>query len=286
MSKLRERLARLRKPVEVDAIGDVVDDAERAVGVQVNALTNRIADAIVDLRQHRDEVSAMAAKVDALDDATGVGKGLMATLRASFADDEVEESRAKAARDLAGVCVVLERRVQRALALSDDTGILREDVGYAIDALQDLASRANGADLHREARLVERAISRLRALDAPLQHLDSPLVEPVRQTQAMLNKTMKQAGKLRATERAATVGEAVLDGVLSPRGGHVSRSLREAVGEAVPSLVPDVERYSEGHEDVLGEMDAQLRRVRESARKEEELRRAAEAELDALEWDP
>ena len=285
VSKLRDHLRRLTEPVEVDAIGDVVDKAERKVFLQVDALTDRIVDAIDELRHHRDEVLEMTAKVDALDNATGAGKGLMATIRASLANDDVEEARERAAVDLASACAVLERRVQRALALAEDTRILSSDVDFALDALSDLGRRARLAELKREAHLINRAVSRLSALVPTLPDLANPLSEPVGQARAASNKAREQIGELRSTERAATVGETMLDSVLSPQGRGVSQKLRRAVGETVPSLVPDVERESVEHQDALAHVDGKLRAARESARKEEELRRAAEAELDALEWD-
>lgn len=286
MSKLRDHLSRLRQPVEVDAIRAVVDDAERAVRIQVDALNSRISDAIADLRHHRDELTEMLGRVDALDAATGAGKGFLATLRASMAHEQVEEAREQAAVDLTGGVAVLARRIQRAIAMAEETEVLREDVHFAVDALRDLEHRARGADLTPEARLVARAGARLTALDPRLEALAGPLIAPVTDAREVLASARARTARFLSTERASTVGEAMLDGVLSREGGAVTQRLRQAVGEAAPGWVPDVDRDALEHQQALDELDDDLGEATESARREEELRRAAEAELDALEWDP
>ena len=79
------------------------------------------------------------------------------------------------------------------------------------------------------------------------------------------------------------MGETLLDRVLSPEGGEITQRLRQAVGDAAPAWVPDVDRDAMGKQQALAELDEQLTSASDAVQREEALRRAAEAELDALE---
>jgi len=285
-SKLRERLQRLREPVEVDAIDEVVADAENAIRLQVEALAYRIEGAVADLSTQTRDVVDTRKKARQLHDETAAGGGIMATLRASLANDDVEDARENMAGNLHAEAAGLTRRVQRSLALAEDVDILIDDVAFATSGLADLERRASGAGLHREARLIQDATTRLVLLRPSLQDMADPLADPVKAARNVVESATRNAALLRSTERAATLGESVLDSVISPGGGKVAQRLRDAVGDAAPGLVPDVARDAMGRDDALSQLETKLDEASRKAREDEEHRRAAEAELDALEWDP
>lgn len=286
VSKLRERLQRLREPVEVDRIGDVIGDADRAVRLQVEALAGRITDAAAELRQLTRDVTERTEAAQELHEETAAGTGILATLRATVANDQVEEARDNAAGDLLADAAALARKVERCLALAEDVDTLLADLDFATAGLGDLGRRAAAGGLTREAGEIQAVLSGLRALRGPLPALADPLEAPVVAASAVVEVATVQAAELRSTERAATLGEAALDRVISPTGGSVARRLRDAVGQVAPALVPDVERDAMGQQDALDALGMKVDAATRAARGDEALRRAAEAELDALEWDP
>lgn len=286
MTPLREHLQRLREPVEVDAIEEVVERAERVVRLQIEAVFDRIRHGIEELDTQRMALVALQVKAHNLNERTGAGKGLMATLRTSLANDEIEASRERASFDLQGTSAQLARRMERALAMGEEVDLLIADLHFAIDALGDLADRAGRGGLASEADHIRATTQRLRALEPSLDEAAEPLTEPLRRAGKALQDATRTTAVLKSTERAATFGEAALDGVVSRQGGAVSQKLRSAVGEAAPLLVPDLDRDTIGHDAAMDELTATVDGARRRARSDEDLRRAAEAELDALEWDP
>lgn len=280
MMTLREKLQQLKKPVEVDAIRSVVEEAEQAVADELETHKERIADIIVELERCRGDLHAVMENAEEVDDGTGEDKGLMATMRATFAADKVEEIRERAASNLIGVSGVLTRRLQRAFLLVEDAQTLRNDVQFAADALLDLEVRARVAELRDEARFIQQSKQRLEALAPRLGDLSTPLATPVRGALDILEEAKRQTAELQSSERASTFGESTLDGVLPDSGGAVTQFLRKAVGDRAPSLVS--KRNTVGYQEALDELGDSLEGSAESALKEEALRRAAEAELDAL----
>ena len=90
---------------------------------------------------------------------------------------------------------------------------------------------------------------------------------------------------LRSSGRASTVGEALLDGVVSPDAGAFGQAVRSKAASAAPGLVPELDRDAMSVAEAHAEIESERSSARERARRDAEARRAAEAELDALDRD-
>ena len=283
MQTLRDQLEALKRPVEVDQLNTVVATAEDAVHRAVQTHARRIRESIDELAKQREQMMSAVDEAKEQHESTGVGGGLMATLRSTVAHEQVEQNRERSFKNLMGAASVYARRIQRMLALSQETLHLQDDLDFAVEALEDLAGRARGAELVDESLRMDRAIQSLRRLRPSIRPLAAPLAEPIAEARQTLSGVKHTIVGFRTSERAATVTESLFDDVLSPNGGEWTQAARNYVADKAGAWIPDADRSGATRDEVLKELDASFDRISEADRRDEALRRAAEEELDSLE---
>ena len=274
MSTLRKRLERLTQPVEVDAIQSVVTEAEDAVRGTLEILPRRISDVIEEMQRCQKDVAAAIQEADEVHESTS--QGLMATLKATVAHEQVAENRERSERNLMGAIGVLARRVRRALMLKEEADGLGGELEFAVSALLNLGARARGAELEADAQFIQATILRLNGLKPKTSGLSAPLADPVREARGAFEHARDHLAGLRTSERAATVGESLFDDILPPDGGEWTQAAREYMGHKVEDWAPDVDRKGVSRQQTLDELGGWVDDVSEAERKEEALRRAAE----------
>ncbi len=280
-STLRQTLARLEEPVDVDVLGATVDAARRAVERARDALRGRIPEAVAALAEASADARQRSADVARIDEQTR--GGLLATLLSTTDDDAVERKRADAARSLAGSIAVVERRIEDARALATQVPELAADGRYGRDVFERLAARAEGGGLG--APEIERIRAAARVCDAvpdALRGVTSPLSAPIQEAEAAVRGASAVLAELRGTARAATVGESLLDGFVSPDSGAIGQAVRRKIAGAAPGLVPDLDRDAADRATAMAEIESERDTARDRARRDADARAAAMAELDEL----
>lgn len=280
---LRTLLARLEEPVEIDLFRIQVDAARRAVERTRDGLRERVPHRASALAEATDDARTRSADVEQIDQRTRVGA--MAKLLSTVSNDAVQEHRARASSSLNGSLALLERRIEDARMLAEQVDGLASDAQYGATILLRLRERAIAAGLGAaDVGHIERAAALVAAVPGQVAGLAAPLDAPIRQAVGVAQHAAGVLGRLKSGGRAATVGESLLDGLISPDSGPLGQMARAKVAKAAPGLVPDLDR-SEGGDAVLAEIEGQRESARERVRRDAEARRAAEAELDALDWD-
>ena len=284
MVPLRQLLARFDQPVDVDTLRGEVDSAVRAVEGHAVALRRRIARLDGALREATDAARERAEEVARLDKRTR--GGLVGAMLSSMNSEGVEEARREAGFLLSGDLSVLEARVEDARAAGEQVQQLMDDARFGAEVLERLRARAVAGDLEAELiSFVGCASQRVGAVAGRVAGMAAPLDGPVRDAKALAQQAGEALADLRGSARASTVGEAFLDGVVSPDSGPLGQLAREAVAKRAPRLVPELDRQAGGRAAALAEVHDERAEARERSRRDVEARRAAEAELDALEWD-
>jgi len=277
MTPLRKSLSVLSRPVEVEAIEAVVDRVETGCREALDSLRRRIAGVIEDLDSDRQRVGLATSEAIAVHDETGEGQGVLATLRATVAPEQVAMKRKRVLQNLTGAAQVLARRVRRALVLAEEADTLQADVDFGSEALAKLGRRAENGGLERETNHIERTIASLKSLNTPISILSGPLTSPVQQARQLLMTAKIHCTNLASDEAAATLGESLFDRALPEEGGAVTQTARKWLGEALFDGDPGT-RPEEDWTESLGTEG----QITDAERQEEALRRAAEDELDAL----
>lgn len=285
MEPLQKRIARLFEPVEVDDVGAMVRTLEKAFDVRINTTIHRIADAVQALEEGAEHLGELDAQARRLQQRTGAGRGMMAQLLSTVDDEGVEDARSQALFDLRASCAQLARSVERAIAMVDDADALMADIQAARDALTDLHGRAVSGGHQAEARAIIAAQGRFQTRSASLEGVCDPIAAPAKSAGGVLARAMQTTVDLASTEREAALGEAVLDRAIASGSGPLGQRLRQSIQQAAPGLVPDLEREATNRDDARADLAQRVARARREARSDVELRRAAEAELDALEWE-
>ena len=285
MDPLQKRIARLYEPVEVDDVGAIVRTLETAFDVRIDTTMDRISDAIQALQEGAEGLSELDAQARRLQRRTGAGQGMMAQLLSTLDDEGVEDARSQALYDLRASCAQLARSVERAVAMADDVDAVVADIQAALDALTDLHGRAVSGGHGAEARAITEAQGRLRTRSASLGGVVAPITAPAQSAGGVLARAMKTTVALASTERQAALGEAVLDATIASGSGPLGQVLRQSIQQAAPGLIPDLEREASDVDEAHADLAQSVARARREARSDEALRRAAEAELDALEWE-
>jgi len=257
-TSLHELLARLDRPFDVDLLRQHMGQVERAAHRERDGLRERLpraasdlADAAAAANRRADEVETVAARTR---------PGFVATLLSSVDADGVEQARARAELALSGDLSVLERRMEDARALAEQVRELTRTAEAGVAMLGGLGPRAAAADVDpAEVATIGPALRAVAALPGQLRGLPAPLDPPLREALAVARRVADLLASMRSTGRAATVGEALLERVVG----------RSADGRSA----------AEVHAEVADERSS----ARDRARRDAELRRAAEAELDELE---
>jgi|GEM_PF-2249066 len=283
MTTLRDVLARFGNPVDVDSLRREVDSARRAAAGHRDALRDRIrhcATGLMEATAATRERSAEVARVD--------GKtrgGLVGTLLSSVNSEGVDKLRADAEFKLSGDLAVLERHIEDAHVLREQVPRLADDARFGAEIFEALRQRAIAGELEAElVRHIEQAGVAIGSIAGQCAPYAGPLLAPLQGAEAVAEAAAATLGRLRSSGRASTLGEAVLDGVISPDSGALGQLARRKAQEAAPGLVPELER-SGGGVGIDAEIDRERAEARQRARRDAEARRLAEAELDALEWD-
>ncbi len=284
MTTLRETLARFEQPVDVDQIPWRLREARNAAEGHADGLRSRIRHAAADLAEAIRATKARAEEVAAVDKKTR--GGMLGTLLASVNSESVEDLRAEAERKLAGDLAVLERSLEQARALIEQIPMLQADADYGAEVLANLQQRAVAGGLDRATvDDIARTGAAVAAVRGAVAGAAGPLFDPYDAGEAVAESAAATLGTLRSGRRAATVGEAMLDGVVDPDSGALGQYARRRAQQAAPGWVKDLDRDATEFDDAMAEIDGEREEARRRARREAEARRAAEAELDALDWD-
>lgn len=284
MSTLRALLARFDDPVDVDALEREVRAARRAVEGHRDALRDRVRHTATTLAQATAAARERTEDVERLDARTR--GGVVGTLLSSMNSEGVEQAREDAEFKLTGDLTVLETRIEDALALVDQVPELRRDCAFGGEVFERLTQRAIAGELDAATIDLVRETGRAIADVGPLTRgMAAPLDAPIKLAQAGAANAGRVLLKLRSGPRASTVGEAVLDGVVSPDTGVLGQMARKAAAKKAPGLVPKLDREAQERAVAMAELAQERDEARERARRDAEARRLAEAELDALEWD-
>jgi hypothetical protein len=262
MISFAERVRQLEEPVEVDSLRRVLDAAVSAAEDERDALGRLAADLPRDLREASADARERSTKVGRIDRETSTG--VLGTLLSSADEGEVVRTRERAANSLSGSLAVLEARIEDARAWADRRRTLVSDADRGAEVLRGLRDRAERGGLDGSiVRQIDRAASQVAQVPAALGSLDGALDGPIAAAEGVAEETAGVLGSLRTSQRAATVGEALIDRV-------------------IPSWVPGRERETVNPNDVQAQIEYERASARTRARADAEDRRAAMAELDAL----
>jgi len=274
----------LEQPFDVDALKLLMSQVRRAAQRERDGLRERIPQAAEALVQASAAAKRRAVEVATIDDQTR--GGVLGTLLASADSAGVKEKRERAARALAGDLAVLERRAEDARALAAQANRLAETSLRARRVLAGLKPRAAAAEVPAaDVAEIDRAAAVVADVPAQVLGLPAALQGPLDGSAAAIEQVGGVLGRLRSSGRASTVGEALLDGVVSPDSGMIGQKLRQKVAEAAPGWVPDLDRGGVGASESVAEIESERAEARKRAQRDAEARIAAMAELDALERD-
>ena len=281
-TSLRATLARLARPVDVDAVEREVDAAVVAVERERDALLERLQDGPRELAEAASDVQGRAQTVAEIDDQTS--QGVLGSLLASVDEDGVEQTRARAAGSLAGSLAVLDHRIEDVRGSIERLDTLSADAEYGASLLEALGERASGGGLDSAVvSHIGRAASALDAVPASLLGLGSRLDGPLTEATVAADHAAAVLTRLRSGVRASTLGESLLDRVV-PQRGAFSKLVRDRAAAASP-WIDDPDREGAAPADVAAALDSERASVRVRARRDAEAKRAAMAELDALDDD-
>ena len=276
---LRELLERLEQPFDVDSLRLLMDQVGRTAERERDGLRERVPVGVRDLVEATAAARRRADEVETIDQQTR--GGLLGTLLASADSEGVERKRAEAGRALAGDLAVLERRIEDARALAHQVQALIDTADHGLRVLDGLKPRAAAAEVAAsEVATIDRARAAVATVPGRVVALPSELDRPVRDGLAVAQHADAVLVGLRSTGRASTVGEALLDGVVSPDSGF-GQAVRGKAADA--GWVPGSAEGSLTTAEAAAEVGSERSEARERARRDAEARIAAMAELDALE---
>ena len=283
-TSLQQLLTRIESWIDADALPGLMAGIVRAAKREQDGLVERVPHEVRRLTEATSAARARAEEVASIDRKTR--GGILGTLLSSADAKGTGARRQDAARALAGDLAVVEVRVEDARALVQHERDLIEVARRGEGVLTKLQERAFAADLEASlAATIPPARAAVAALPRVVRGVSAPLDGPVRSAEAVAHEAAGVLAALRGGGRAATIGEAMLDGLVGPDTGALGQRFRRGVADAAPGLVPDLEREILGGADGRASVASERDGARQRARRDAEARRAAMAELDDLDMD-
>ena len=252
---LRELLTRLDRPFDVDALSRYMAEVRRTALRERDGLRERVPRVARELREATAATRRRAEEVEVVDERTR--GGFVGTLLSSVDSEAVAKRRANAARVLAGDLAVLERRMADARVLAQQNEELIETAAFGVRVLGGLGSRAAAAEVDPAAvATIGPAEAGVAALPGQLHGVAIPLEGPLQEAEPVARYTSAVLASLRSSGRAATVGEALLDGMVSPESGALGQEVRRRTAEAAPGWVPELDREELGADEAAAGVES------------------------------
>lgn len=273
MTTLKTLIQTVHTPVEIDKIDALILSIQIGFSGAHDTLRHQILHHSRAVEAAAVQVQKQRETVDSLFEATDAEHGFLSSVRATLASDRVTESRSRALQHLSNGIKNLGKQLRLARLYTNDIQDFQQDQEQLCSALNALEQRAETAGLHQEAA----SIQQLRKSIASAPNTLTPALDtmwtqsvPHQQVYTEMQSALEQ---LSGTQRADTFGEKL--------GAHLLPTTDAPVADLVRKAAPDwMKRASESAPIHTSDDDFEI--SDDELRQEAALRRAAEAELDAL----
>jgi len=270
---LKPLIEKVRAPIEVEQIQAVLLSIGNDFSRAKSALKSQISGHELVVERTAIQVQNQLEAVNRIFDATDSDHGFLSSVRATLAADKVDESRARALQHLANGMKQLGQQLRLSHLYTKDTQDFQHGQTELCHALGTLADRALGAGLTTESASIQQLQHRIRNTPDVLTPALNTLLTRCAPHIKVYEKIRNALAELSSTSRADTFGEQLGTRILPAAETPMSDLLRGAAPDWMlrPELSDPVD--IDGNDFELSD---------DALRHEAALRRAADAELDAL----